>query len=251
MKLDMAEKVVLVTGASRGIGAAIARAVARQGAVVVVNYVRNKDKAEEVLDQIKSDGGRGIAVQADVRDREAVDRMVEAAVGEFGGIDVLVNNANIAFPIKPFVEFSWEELEAKLTGEMKALFYPAQAVLRDMTRRKSGKLIFVSSGLSRHPGFGFSAHAAAKAAMDGIAKVMAMELGPRGITVNVVGPGLVRTDATSGIPAEQRERVAGMTPLGRVGEPEDIAGTVVFLASPLSDYVTGEYIPVNGGSFML
>jgi 3-oxoacyl-[acyl-carrier protein] reductase len=116
-----------------------------------------------------------------------------------------------------------------------------------MMSRKSGKLIFVSSSLSRFPGFGFSAHAAAKSAMDSIGKVMAMELGPMGITVNVVGPGLTLTDAT----AEVHEQVAAITPLRRLGMPDDIAGVVLFLASSLSDYLNGEYIPVTGGSFMI
>lgn len=149
------------------------------------------------------------------------------------------------------MELEWDELEAKITGEMKALYNCSHAVLRDMAERKSGKLIFISSGLSRHPGFGFSAHAAAKAAMDSIAKVMAMELGPTGITVNVIGPGLTLTDATSGQPKEIHDQVAEMTPLRRLGVPEDVAGAVVFLASSLSDYLTGEYIPVSGGIFMI
>ena len=113
--------------------------------------------------------------------------MLESTLKEFGKIDVLVNNANINFPIRPFIELKWDQIEAKILGEMKALYNCSQAVLKDMMSRKSGKLIFVSSSLSRFPGFGFSAHAAAKSAMDSIGKVMAMELGPMGITVNVVG----------------------------------------------------------------
>jgi 3-oxoacyl-[acyl-carrier protein] reductase len=251
MELGLRNRVALITGASRGIGAAAAKALAYYGAAVVINYLQNKDKAEEVLKEIKENGGKGIIFQADVRVRDAVDKMVDIALKEFGKIDILVNNANINFPIKPFMELEWDEIEAKITGEMKALYNCSQAVLRDMAERKSGKLIFMSSGLSRHPGFGFSAHAAAKAAMDSIAKVMAMELGPTGITVNVIGPGLTLTDATSGQPKEIHDQVAEMTPLRRLGVPEDVAGAVVFLASSLSDYLTGEYIPVSGGIFMI
>ena len=189
--------------------------------------------------------------QADVRDQDAVNDMVESTLNEFGKIDVLVNNANINFPIKPFIELKWEEIEAKILGEMKALYNCSQAVLQNMMNRKSGKLIFVSSSLSRFPGHGFSAHAAAKSAMDSLAKVMAMELGPSGITVNVVGPGLTLTDATAGQPKEVHEQVAAITPLRRLGMPDDIAGVVLFLASTLSDYLNGEYIPVTGGSFMI
>ena len=251
MELGLKNKVVLITGASRGIGAAIAKALASHGASVIINYIQNSEKAEKVLNDIKSNGGKGIVVQADVRDAGAVNRMVEEGIKKFGRIDILINNANINFPVKPFTDLLWEEIEAKISGEMKALYNCSQAVLKDMMKRKSGKLIFISSGLSRHPGYGFSAHAAAKSAMDSIAKVMALELGPYGITINVIGPGLTRTDATSGMPEDGFKRSAEMTPLKRVGEPADVAGAAVFLTSSLSDYLTGEYIPVNGGSFMI
>ena len=251
MELALKEKVALITGASRGIGAASAKALAHHGATVVINYIKSKDKAEELLDEIKNAGGNGMVFQADVRDKGAVNDMVESTLKEFGKIDVLVNNANINFPIKPFIELTWDQIEAKILGEMKALYNCSQAVLKDMMSRKSGKLLFVSSSLSRFPGFGFSAHAAAKSAMDSLAKVMAMELGPSGITVNVVGPGLTLTDATAGQPKEVHEQVAAITPLRRLGMPNDIAGIVLFLASSLSDYLNGEYIPVTGGSFMI
>lgn len=251
MDLGLKNKVALITGASRGIGAATAKALAHHGAAVIINYIQSKDKAEQVLEEINAEGGRGMIFQADVRDTQAVDAMADAAIKKFGKIDVLVNNANINFPVKPFVELTWDEIEAKIMSEMKALYNCSQAVLKDMTRRKSGKLIFISSSLSRSPGFGFSAHAAAKSAMDGMAKVMATELGPLGITVNVVGPGLTLTDATAGQPKEMHEQVAAITPLRRLGMPDDIAGVVVFLASSLSNYLTGEYIPVTGGSFMI
>jgi len=251
MDLGLKDKVAIITGASRGIGAASTKALAHHGATVVINYIKSKEKAEELLDEIKKAGGKGMVCQADVRNQDAVDDMVESILNEFGKIDVLVNNANINFPIKPFIELTWDQIEAKILGEMKALYNCSQAVLKDMLVRKSGKLIFVSSSLSRFPGFGFSAHAAAKSAMDGMAKVMAMELGPLGITVNVVGPGLTLTDATAGQPKEVHEQVAAITPLRRLGMPDDIAGVVLFLASSLSDYLNGEYIPVTGGSFMI
>ena len=251
MELGLKDKVAIITGASRGIGAASARALAYHGATVIINYVQSKDKAEAVLKEIKSGGGKGMIYQADVRDLEAVEAMVDSATKEFGKIDILVNNANINFPIKPFTELAWHEIEAKIMGEMKALYNCSQAVLKDMLKRKTGKLIFISSGLSRSPGFGFAAHAAAKSAVDGMAKVMAMELGPSGITVNVIGPGLVLTDATSGQPKEMHEQLAAITPLRRLGIPEDIAGSVLFLASSLSDYLNGQYMPVNGGGYMI
>ena len=251
MELGLKDKVALITGASRGIGAASAKALAHHGATVVINYLKSKDKADELLNEIKNAGGKGMVFQADVRDQGAVDDMVESTLKEFGKIDVLVNNANINFPIMPFIELTWNQIEAKILGEMKALYNCSQAVLKDMLNRKSGKLVFVSSSLSRFPGFGFSAHAAAKSAMDSMAKVMAMELGPSGVTVNVVGPGLTLTDATAGQPKEVHEQVAAITPLRRLGLPDDIAGVVLFLSSSLSNYLNGEYIPVTGGSFMI
>lgn len=251
MKLDLNKKVVIVTGASRGIGASIAKALGANGASVVVNYHSNKEKAEEVLREITKLGGEGLIYRADVRNTKEVNSMVETTVKRFGEINVLINNANISFPIKPFIELSWQEISNKLTGELHALYNCSQAVLKEMMLRKNGKLIFVSSGLSRRPGYGFAAHSAAKAAVDSIAKVMAMELGPMGITVNVIGPGLVKTDATAGQPKEMQDKIASFTPLRRIGMPDDIAGVALFLASSLSKYLTGEYIPVNGGSFMI
>jgi 3-oxoacyl-[acyl-carrier protein] reductase len=162
MELKLKNKVALVTGAGIGIGAASAKAIAHHGATVVINYIKSKDKAGELLDDIKKSGGKGMTFQADVRDQGAVDDMVESTLKEFGKIDVLVNNANINFPIRPFIELTWEQIEAKILGEMKALYNCSQAVLKDMMNRKSGKLIFVSSSLSPFPGYGFSAHAAAK-----------------------------------------------------------------------------------------
>lgn len=244
-------KVIIVTGASRGIGAAIARALGAHGAKVVINYQSSRNKAEEVLGDIVAAGGSGMVFQADVRDADAVNAMAEKTVEAFGGIDVLINNANISFPVKPFAAMAWDEIAAKLNGELGAMHHCAQAALRHMLPQKSGKLIFVSSTLSRQPAPGFAAHAAAKSAVDSMAKVMAMELGPEGITVNVIAPGLVNTDATAGQPKEMHEYIAASTPMRRVGEPDDVAGMAVFLSSSLSDYVTGQYFPVNGGNFML
>ena len=250
MDLGLNGKVALVTGGGRGIGAATARALAAHGAKVAVNFLCNQETADDTLKAIEQQGGIGMPACADVRDRGAVDAMVQAVTKELGAIDILVNNANISFPIKPFADFAWAEFEAKITGEMKALMNCSQAVLPGMLKKKYGKLVLVSSSLSRSPGPGFSAHAAAKGAMDSMAKVMATELGPLGVTVNVIGPGLTLTDATKHQPREMHEQIAGFTPLRRLGTPEDVAGVAVFLASRLADYVNGQYIPVNGGAFM-
>jgi 3-oxoacyl-[acyl-carrier protein] reductase len=250
MDIGIKNKVALVTGSSRGIGAACAKRMALAGAAVGINCYQSVQAAEQLVREIESNGGRAMAVQADVRDRDAVEKMVASLIDRFGRIDILVNNANIHFPMKPFIELSWESIESKITGEIKSLYNCSRAVLKDMLPRKSGKLIFISSTLSHSPGYGFAAHAAAKAAMDSIARVMASELGPMGITVNTVGPGLTETDATAGLPQEMKKQIASITPLGRIGYPEDVAGIVSFLASPMADYLTGLYIPVCGGAFM-
>ncbi len=251
MCIDLQGKVALVTGASRGIGAAAARDLADHDAAVVINYLQSKDKAEALKESIIAAGGRAIAVQADVRDRGAVDRMVARTEKELGPVDILVNNANIDFPMQPFIELSWPDVEAKLTGEIGAMVHCCQAVIPGMAAKKYGKIILVSSSLSREPGYGFGAHCAAKAAMDSLARTMAQELGPAGIFINVIGPGLTRTDATAGLPPEIFTHTAEHTPLLRVAEPDDIASVIMFLASEMSDHITGQYLPVNGGAFML
>jgi len=251
MDLGLKGKVALVTGAGRGIGAATAKALAAHGVKVAVNFLCGQETADHVLKEIGRQGGTAMLACADVRDRAAVDAMVRTVAKELGSVDILVNNANISFPVKPFADFGWDEFEAKLTGEMRALMNCTQSVLPAMLQKKAGKLIFVSSSLSRSPGPGFSAHAAAKGAMDSMAKVMATELGPQGVTVNVIGPGLTLTDATKHQPREMHEQIAAFTPLRRIGLPEDIAGVAVFLASRLSDFVNGQYISVNGGAFMV
>ena len=251
MCIDLQGKVALVTGASRGIGAAVARDMADHDAAVVINYLNSKDKAEAIAHEIVAAGGKAVAVRADVRDRAAVDSMVAMAERQLGPIDILVNNANIDFPMQPFSEMAWPGIQAKLTGEIGAMVNCCQAVIPGMMKKKYGKIVLVSSVLSREPGEGFAAHCAANAAMDSLARTMALELGPAGIFVNVVGPGLTRTDATAGMPEAAFSQTAAHTPLRRVAAPQDIADVVMFLASDMANHITGQYIPVDGGRFML
>lgn len=249
--MDFAEKVAIVTGSSRGIGAAIATRLAGQGAKVAVDYVRNRDRGEQVVTAIEEAGGTAILVQADVTDQNQVAELVRRAEAELGPIDILVNNANMRFPIKPFLEYSWAEFESKLLDEMHAAFYCCQAVAPGMVERGSGCIVNVSSGLSRAPGPGFVAHTSAKSALDGFSKALAFELGPAGVRVNVVAPGLTVTDATAHQSPDRQKAVAARTPLRRLGQPDDIAGAVVFLCSDAARFVTGAYLPVSGGSLML
>jgi 3-oxoacyl-[acyl-carrier protein] reductase len=240
-------KVAIVTGSSRGIGAATAKLLAANGAAVAVNWARNREQGEKVVNEIRAAGGKVILVQCDVTIREQVDALVKQTETKLGPIDILVNNANMSFPMKPFLQFRWEEFEGKLLNEMKASFYTCQAVAAKMAERRSGSIVNVSSGLSRVPGMGFIAHTSAKSALDAFSKALALELGPLGIRVNVVAPGLTVTDATARQPQEMKQAVATHTPLKRLGEPDDIAGAVLFYCVDWSRFVTGTYLPVNGG----
>src|SRR6266699_5812207 len=187
-------RVVLITGASRGIGAATARLLAKHGAAVVVNYVNNTAAAARVVQDITSEGGRAIAVRADVRVRDEVENMVKTVGEQLGPIDTLVLNAHIDTPVAPIVNQSWEEFEAKIIGEMKAAFYCVQAVVPGMLANKKGCIVATSSSTSQHPTAGTGGQSAAKSALDALRRVLAVELGPAGIRVNMVAPGLTLTD---------------------------------------------------------
>lgn len=240
-------KVAVITGSSRGIGAATAKLLASHGARVAVNYASNKDAGESVVAEINAAGGTAILAQADVTQREQVDALMAVTRDAFGPIDILVNNANMRFPIMPFTQFSWDDFEAKLVNEMKASFYCCQAAIPDMIERRFGSIVNVSSGLSRVPGPGFIAHTSAKSALDAFSKALALELGTHGIRVNVVAPGLTLTDATANQPKEMHEMIAQHTPMKRIGLPEDVAGAVLYFCTEWSGFVTGTYMPVSGG----
>lgn len=245
------DKVAVVTGSSRGIGAATAKLLASQGARVVVNYVSAREPGQAVVDAILAADGHAVLVQADVTKPEDVERLFAETHAAFGPVDILVNNAGIRFPTVPFVEYGWEDFEKKLVGELKASFHTCQAAARDMVERGSGVIVNVSSGLSRQPGPGFVAHSSAKSALDAFSKSLALELGPKGVRVNVVAPGLTLTDATSGQPEARRQAAAARTPLSRIAEPDDIAGAVLFYCTDWARFVTGSYLPVSGGTHML
>ena len=247
----MHDRIALVTGASRGIGAATAKLLAAHGAAVAVNFHSNQGAADDVVAAIEAEGGRAVAVQADVREQAEVEAMVARVSGELGPIDTLVLNASIQFPVVPFTEYPWEDFQAKLVGELSAAFFCCRAVVPQMIEREKGCIVAVSSGLSRHPGQGFCAHSTAKSGLDAFVRSLALELGPHGIRVNTVSPGLTITDATSFLPQEAKDAAARATPLGRNAEPEDIAGVVLAMAADTTGFVTGAYVPVSGGNLML
>ena len=238
--------VALVTGASRGIGAAVAKALAAQGVVVAVNYFGSEAAAHAVVDEILAAGGRAMTVKADARDRAQVEAMAATVQAQLGPIGILVLNASIDFPMASFLEYPWEAFEAKLTGELGAAFHGCRAVVPQMLARKGGAIVAISSGLARHPGWGFCAHSAAKAGLEGFVRALACELGPMGIRVNAVAPGLTLTDATANIPEKHKDQAAAHTPLRRNGQAEDVAQAVLGILQ--ADFVTGATLPVNGGS---
>ena len=240
-------RVVLITGASRGIGAATARLLAKHGAAVVVNYVNNTAAAERVVQDITSEGGRAIAVRADVRVRDEVENMVKTVGEQLGPIDTLVLNAHINTPVAPIINQSWEAFEAKIIGEMRAAFNCVQAVVPGMLERKKGCIVATSSSTSQHPTFGTGGQSTAKSALDGLMKVLAVELGPAGIRVNMVAPGLTLTETAAHLPAQIKGMVASMTPLGRNGLPEDVAGAILMLVLDEAGFVTGNSLRVDGG----
>lgn len=247
-------QVALITGASRGIGAATARLFARHGAAVAVNYHASPQRAQEVVAAIEAEGGRALAAQASVDNPEQITAMVQRVEQELGPIDTLVMNA-VAIKDKralfgPFLESHWEGYQDVVMGELAAVYYPARVLAPLMVERKRGNLIAVSSLIARTTPPGSGSHAAGKAAVEGFMKVLAGELGPHGIRVNVVAPGLTETDATAGVFQERVQHVSVTLPLRRAGQPEDIAGAILLLATDEARYLTGNYLAAGGGSYM-
>jgi 3-oxoacyl-[acyl-carrier protein] reductase len=243
--------VALVTGASSGIGAATARLLAARRMRVVVNYLHSSQAAEQVVADIEASGGQAMAVQADVRETAAVRAMVDRVGTAWGGVDVLVHNALTPYAIKPFQDMTWEELGGKLDDEMRAAFVVTKAVLPTMTEQGWGRLIYLGTALSRRPRAGMIALGTAKAALTQFARYLAQELGPQGITVNVVEPGPVADTRISHVLDEdQTQRQVAATPLGRLARPGDVAQVVAFYAGEDNAFMTGTTAAVNGGMSM-
>jgi 3-oxoacyl-[acyl-carrier protein] reductase len=243
-------KVVLITGASRGIGAAAAKRLAQGGASIVVNYLKSRDQATEVLKAVENEGAGGMVWQADVTDRTQVDKMAQAVRENFGAVDILVNNAFFPFKVAPLDHMSWKDLEEATSKELGALHNCVQTFVPGMIEKKKGKIIVISTRLAQQPLPRMGAYAAAKAALESIANTLAIELGPSGIAVNIVTPAFTLTDASTIMSEEFKERVRKSRPLQKHLYPEDVAGTIAFLAGDESDMLTGSNILVTGGSHL-
>ena len=254
--MNFAGQVVLVTGAGRGIGAAIARAFAAEQATVAVNYLRNGEAAGQVVEQCRALGGDAFAVQADVTDAQQAARLVDEVVAEAGRIDVLVNNAFRAYAFDPerrtpFGELDWDDYQSQFEGSVGAAFNTCKAVLPHLRRRAQGSIVNIVSDLVENPVVPYHAYTTAKSALVGFSRNLASELGPLGVRVNCVAPGLVvPTEASAGTRAPFRDDLMAATPLRRLARPEDVAGPVLFLASPWSGFVTGQVLFVDGGLVM-
>ena len=243
-------KVALVTGASRGIGAAAAKRLAQSGAAVIVNYHQNQEAAEQVLQQVEAEGGRGLIFQADVTRKDQVEAMVTTIQERFAAVDVLVNNAYFPFQVGQLHELSWESLHQAVEHELSAFHNCVQICLPGMMAKKAGKIIVISTRLAQQPLPRMGAYAAAKSALESMANTMAIELGPLGIAVNVVTPAFTLTDASMIMPEAFRERVRETRPLKKHLYPEDVAGTIAFLAGDESSMLTGSHILITGGSHL-
>lgn len=247
-------RVAVITGASRGIGRASALRLAREGARILVNYRQERAKADEIVQEIERSGGVALAFQADVGDRDAVAKMVEKALGEFGRVDILVNNAGVAVRGGSLLDFKEEAFDQMAQVNVKGLLHCTKAVAPHMMEKRYGKIVNIASvaGLGTSALPGNLLYSSTKAAVIVLTKRLALELGGYGINVNAIAPGLIRTDMGLGhrSRAEQEERIQRfekVSILGRIGEPEDVANVVLFLASDESSFITGQVITVDGG----
>ena len=244
--LSLEGKVAVVTGASRGIGRAIALELAKRGASVVVNYNRAAEKAQEVVEAIRTAGGQAEAFQADVADFRQAKALIDFAVKTFGSIQILVNNAGITRD-NLIMLMKEEDWDAVIATNLKGTFNCSKAAVRPMMRKRWGRIINISSVAGTIGNPGQTNYSASKAGQIGFTKALAREVASRNITVNAIAVGYIETDIWEGVPDEAREQILQMIPLGRKGEPEEVAYAVAFLASDQAAYITGQVIGVNGG----
>ncbi|MBT6277062.1 MAG: SDR family oxidoreductase [Chromatiales bacterium] len=247
----LAGKVALITGSVRGTGEGIAKAFAREGAAVVLNQVKDEGEPERVLEELERLGASALFVKADPTDADQVAAMVETAQSKFGAVDVLVNNYAAPVPMARFAESTWDTWQVQIDYTVKAAFVCCQAVLPGMRERRWGRMISVNTIGIHQPRLTYHGYTAAKTAMLGFTRNLALDVGPDNITVNIVSPGLTLTqEVQARLGDEERARHVKRVPMGRVGTVEDTANVALFLASGLASFVTGHYIPVCGGQVM-
>ena len=241
-------KAALVTGASRGIGKAIAIDLAREGAKVAVNYQNSDDKAQAVVDEIKSAGGAAMLAKANLADRKEARGIVKHVAAEFGGLDILVNNAGITRDrsLRKMSDEQWEEV---IQTNLNSYFYCTSAAISIMLEQNFGRIVNISSMNGQIPAFGQANYSASKGGIIAFTRTAAFELAKSNITVNTVAPGFTQTDMFAEIPDKVQDQIKERIPMGRFGKPEEIAKAVTFLVTN-ADYITGQQINVNGGAYM-
>ena len=245
--IDLGGHVALVTGASQGLGAEMARTLGAAGAAVVVNYASSGEAATAVVADIERGGGRALAHRADVRDAGEVAAMIARAACELGPVDIVVNNAGREQRVAPPFDLTHEDYQGMIDLNLHGVVNTCRAAVPGMRDRRWGRVVNIATVALDTPAPHFAAYAASKGAMVALSRNLALELGPDGITVNVVAPGWIATPRAASAPPEDRERLIATTPLGYQGRPEHIAGAVLFYASPLANFVSGTYLPVSDG----
>ncbi len=243
------DQIALVTGASRGIGAAIAETLGKQGATVI-GTATSQGGAENIEAAFKAAGIKGMGIALDVNDAAQVASVLKTISEKFGDVSILVNNAGITRDTL-LMRMKDEDWDAVISTNLKSVYRMSQAVLRPMMKARAGRIISISSVVGHMGNAGQTNYAAAKAGMTGFTKSLAAEVGSRGITVNCVAPGFIETDMTAELPEEIKQQMLARIPAGRLGNVDEIAATVAFLASPAAGYITGETIHVNGGMYMV
>jgi len=246
--LKLAGKVALVTGGAQGIGKAVALLLARNGADIVVSDI-NLEKAEETAKEVQTLGRKALATKVDVATLGDVEKMVEAILVQFGKVDILVNNAGIARD-KLILRMTEEDWDAVLNINLKGTFNCTKAVVRHMSKQKSGKIVNIASVVGEMGNAGQGNYAASKAGVIGFTKTIAREFAQRGINVNAIAPGYIKTPMTDALPDKVKEELKRLIPLDRLGKPEDVAEAVLFLVSESANYITGQVLNVNGGIYM-
>jgi|TARA_B100001123_G_scaffold433057_1_gene557046 3-oxoacyl-[acyl-carrier protein] reductase len=241
------KRVAWVTGASRGIGRAITLKLAETGFAVVASARSNN--ASEVVDKINVDGGKAVALSLDVTDSESIPNVAKTVMGQFGRIDVLVNNAGIVRD-QLLMRMKPEDWDTVIATNLTAVYGCCQSVLRPMMKQRSGRIINISSVVGQSGNPGQTNYSASKAGLIGFSKSLAREVASRGITVNVVAPGMIDTDMTAGLDERAREALSAQIPMARLGVPDEVASVVCFLASHEASYITGQVVAVNGGLYM-
>lgn len=244
--MRLKEKIALVTGASRGIGKAIALHLAEEGAQIIINYAKNSEKAKEVVAAVESTGGKALAMQADVSCWQEVEKMVDSIYEKFGRIDILVNNAGVNRD-ELLISMEKKDWDAVINTNLGGLFHCTKAVAKYMMIQKSGRIINMSSVAGERGGRGQSNYAASKGGVNAFTRSVAMELAPKKITVNAIAPGVIETEMSSTVIRRAKDFILNSVALKRLGQPEEIAKVVAFLASDDSSYITGEVIRVDGG----